>query len=265
MSVLSGAKILFVLIVRAQLARLQTDAASGCKKVMKVNYCPLQITEYLLSTLGGRSEKELACINEFCDQEMADPAVVAKTCCSVKAGIKEQLQDRKLTGGLSESALTKLRKVVGAVGSEPRPADSEQVSKPIWEIEAENLAAAQQTSENANASTTDERCVCPIGRSNGRLGEYARSQLFSQNGYCTSSTACNECYHGDTNGVFGCCLKNSNGAATNCAPPFKKPNFNGESCFCGGKVLKSWLYEQGAKHCRPDTDCGVCKSGCSNR
>jgi hypothetical protein len=254
-----------MLISRAQFARLQTDAGIGCKKVMKNNYCPVQITEYLLSTLGGRSEKELACISEFCDQEMADQAAVTKTCCLVKDGIKEQLQNRKLTSGLSESALVKLRQAVGAVGFEPRPADSEREGKPIWEIEAENQAAAQRPAESANASTSDERCFCPIGRSNGRLSEYARSQLFSQKGYCTASTACNECYHGDSNGVFGCCLKNSNGAITNCAPPFKKPNYNGEYCFCGGKVLKSFLYEQGAKHCRPDTECGVCKPGCSKR
>merc|ERR1712151_520371 len=200
--------------------------------------------------------------NQFCDEDGED-----SQCCKVKRAIKKDVQNPKLIAGFSLETLTKLRSAVGLPPSlELGPA--EEPSKPIWEIEADKKAAGERAPVR-NASTLDGKCMCKGGfRNRGSYLTFEKAQLFSGKGGCATSTACNECYHGGSDGgVYGCCLQSTNGAATDCAPEFKKPKFSGESCYCGrgGSTLKSTLFAEGAKHCFPTTDCKVCKTGCSNR
>lgn len=247
---------------RIDVGQSDLKATGNCKKVMKNFYCPLQVTEYLLASIGGRSDDELNCIVEFCAAEKPDGQ-----CCLVKKGAEEQLQDPKLTGGMKQETLTKLRKAFGVADSAGVVVEP---SKPIWEVEAEQKAKVT-VPDKVDDSGADEQCHCPMGGRGVNLAgfaQYSKKQLFSEQGKCTSSTACNQCYHGHKDGVYGCCLMNEDGAPTDCAPELKKPKFNGEGCFCEGvmgKMLKSTLYERGAKHCLPNTDCKVCKSTCSNR
>jgi len=249
---------LLVLTTVAHAARIQRKERLRCLKVLKVNYCPAQITEYLLGTVGGKDEDSFACMNQFCDAEGAD-----SQCCKVKDAIKKDLQNPRLTSGIKPDILQKLRNAVG-LPSSPEVGPIEEPSKPIWEIEAEKKADVESSTKNSSIS--DGNCMCQGGlRNRGSYLKFEKRNLFSMSGECTSSTACNECYRGDGTGVYGCCLQNANGAY-DCAPEFKSPKFNGESCLCGGlTVFKSALFEQGAKHCFPTTDCKVCKSSCSGR
>jgi len=249
-------------LTSAHAARINMKEAVRCLKVVKVNYCPTQITEYLLQTVAGKDESSFVCMNKFCDEEGE-----GSQCCKVKHAIEKDVQNPKLIAGFSPETLTKLRNAVGLPSSlDLGPA--EEPSKPIWEIEADKKATEAQAA-SGNASTSDEKCMCKGGYHNrGSYLTFEKIQLFSMKGECTSSTACNACYHGGSDGgVYGCCLQTASGAATDCAPEFKKPKFGGELCYCGrgGSTLKSTLFAEGAKHCFPTTDCSICKAGCSNR
>merc|ERR1719277_2356853 len=256
------ATLLLVLTAGADAARKKEKTEVRCLKVVKVNYCPTQISEYLLQTVAGKDESSFVCMNKFCDEEGED-----SQCCKVKNAMKKDLQNHKLIAGFSPATLAKLREAVG-LPSSPALGPSQEPSKPIWEIEAEKKAELAKSQADFNATASDQ-CLCNGGfRNRGSFLHFKKDQLFSMKGDCDPSSSCNECYRsGSDGGVYGCCLQTANGAATDCAPEFKKPKFGGESCFCGrgGATLKSKLFEEGQKHCFPDTDCKVCKSGCSNR
>lgn len=255
--------LLLVLTTDADAARKREKTETRCLKVVKVNYCPTQISEYLLQTVAGKDESSFVCMNKFCDEEGED-----SQCCKVKNAMKKDLQNHKLIAGFSPETLTKLREAVG-LPSSPKLGPSEEPTKPIWESEAEKRAAQQARTHAALNATESDGCLCNGGfRNRGSFLHFKKGQLFSMQGDCSPSSACNECYRaGSDGGVYGCCLQTENGAATDCAPEFKKPKFGGEKCYCGrgGSTLKSTLFEEGQKHCFPDTDCKVCKTGCSNR
>lgn len=277
MPLIRAASLLVLLMGSASAARVRTSLQpSGCKNVLKNNYCPVQITDHLLELIGGKPPAELACIGEFCAKELAAGGTLEDgQCCKIQEAIKLQLQGR-LAAGLKADVLENLRNAVGVTAEVKAPVEPK--AKPIWEIEAEKrraeereAEAAHHSQDDAADSASDEMCLCPMaGRGVNLAGaaEYKKSQLFTQEGACTSTHACNRCYHAPTSGVFGCCLKNANGAPVDCAPELQKPTFNGEYCLCEGtmgRTLKSTLYEQGAKHCHPQTPCSVCKARCSNR
>merc|ERR1719221_1189542 len=117
----------------------QDSSFGGCKKVLKNNYCPVQITDHLMETIGGKSEAELGCISEFCEQEGDEDA----QCCKVKNALVTQLQDARLTAGFSEETLTKLRNAVG-VEADANAGPKTAPEKPIWEREAEKRKLAEQ-------------------------------------------------------------------------------------------------------------------------
>jgi hypothetical protein len=260
---------LLVLVAIANGARVKVSdktQSTGCIRALVPNYCPAQITNYLLENIGGKPESELMCIGQFC-------AEGKDQCCKVQEAVKAQLQ-LKSALSLIPDTLAKLQKVFGgeAILNE-KPIRGENTEKPIWEIEAENRAnnMPPRQSENTTVeSGSDELCSCPMagrGVNLAGFGDYKKSQLFSEDGKCTSSHACNRCYHAHKTGVFGCCLKNINGASIDCAPEMRKPKFGTEKCYCEnvmGSTLKSTLYDQGHRHCHPNTPCSVCKRGCSD-
>merc|ERR1719277_1893222 len=205
------ATLLLVLTAGADAARKKEKTEVRCLKVVKVNYCPTQISEYLLQTVAGKDANSFVCMNKFCDEEGED-----SQCCKVKDAIKKDVQNPKLIAGFSAETLQKLRKAAGLDDSlELAPVD--EPNKPIWEVEADKKAAEAEALA-ANATLSDDKCMCQGGfRNRGSYLTFEKGQLFSMKGDCTSSEACNECYRsGSDGGVYGCCLQTSNGAATNC-------------------------------------------------
>lgn len=270
--------VLSVNISNTQAARVKSQQLLTrvvCKPVLKANYCPVQITDHLLVTIGGRSQDELDCIYILCAQAVeAGKSEEEDQCCKVKNAVIEQIQGT-LASGLNPEAKKKLRQAVKLPAEETIEASDKPAVIDILKEQrkAEQDAVEQYTSTTVSVvdSGSDEECACPMASRGVNLagfGDYKKSQLFSADGKCTGSHACNQCYHGTSTGTFGCCLRNDGGAPVDCAPEMKKPAWNGEHCFCDGimgKTLKSTLYEKGAKWCFPKTPCKFCKDTCSDR
>merc|ERR1719277_481315 len=135
------ATLLLVLTAGADAARKREKTKVRCLKVVKVNYCPTQITDYLLQTVAGKDESSFVCMNKFCNEEGED-----SHCCKVRDAIKKDVQDPKLIGGFSPETLAKLRNAVG-LAADAGLAPVEEPSKLIWEIEAEKKAAEKEAAE----------------------------------------------------------------------------------------------------------------------
>lgn len=259
------------------------DVEIRCKSILKYNLCPVQITPSLLEALNGNDQDTLSCISEFCEKE--ELAGSPDKCCAVKQGIIEHVgtpqNPGKYVSGWKPEDLTKFRNAVGLGSDNPavmpvksRGDGGEAVMQQLLDRDQAGHSAPPpksdvKSSSDESSAVGEELCMCRMaGRAVSLAGEaeYKKKELFALNGPCIG--ACNTCYHQHRDsstsvGVYPCCVTSSD-----CAPEFKRPKFNAEWCLCdgaAGRVLKSTLYDQGNRHCLPDTHCSKCKSTCSNR